>query len=318
MTEGLLRSIPPAGEMKKSELPQYAQRLSKIWQERFTNYFRSGQSQFPLAVEDLVCAVGRYELTQLLRVDLDEISMLDWSNIMWKAAAPQEKEGGALSLPGWLVIPGLAQLGFIEEAMKVAASVSGRPGAPLPKLRDGITPDKTALVLKIFSRGPLEPSVNDWRELIERRYPTSGEGRPVVVVLALKGTSVAKNWKPSSRYAVFLYTNAEKEFMEKVAKDLLPFMRIVEPVRAMAELNPDDPDLVRKLVGTPMDLGKEYEDFEDAPYNYLLARAPAISLPQGIVVAIAPQSLDEAIDKTPGISQRTRGELNAPPVMPPP
>jgi hypothetical protein len=105
-------------------------------------------------------------------------------------------------------------------------------------------------------------------------------------------TSITKSWKPSTRYAVLLYTIAEKEFLTDASTSLKPFMRIVQAVRAMVELNPDDPDLVRKLTGTPWELGKDYEDFENTAYNYLLARAPTIGLPQGIQVAIAPESIE--------------------------
>jgi hypothetical protein len=54
------------------------------------------------------------------------------------------------------------------------------------------------------------------------------------------------------------------------------------PVRAMVELNPDEPELIKKLSGSPAELGKQYEDiFENIPYNYLLSRAPSVSHTNG-------------------------------------
>jgi hypothetical protein len=59
-------------------------------------------------MEDLICAVGRYELSMFLRVDVDELSLLDWSNILQMAASPEGKDKNPRRMPVWLVIPALA------------------------------------------------------------------------------------------------------------------------------------------------------------------------------------------------------------------
>jgi hypothetical protein len=311
-TEEILMVFPTTDFLKAGELPAHAERLSQIWLKRFGHYFGSEQVQVELTMEDLICAVGRYELSVFLRVDLDELSLLDWSNILLMAASPEGKDKNPRRMPAWVVIPALAQVGFVEAAVQITQEVAKiqdtqkaagpSAGSEVPELIQGIVADVT-----------LPSDLKGWPELIERKYSTTEGGRPIVVILVTKGASVTRNWKTSKRYAVLMTTLTDQKKADDSVERLHGYLSDTMPVRAMVELNPDEPELIKKLSGSPAELGKQYEDiFENIPYNYLLSRAPSVSIPTGIPVVIAPQSLDEAMDKTVGLLPRKKNPPSPP------
>jgi hypothetical protein len=72
-----------------------------------------------------------------------------------------------------------------------------------------------------------------------------------VVILVTKGAPVARNWKTSKRYAVLMTTLTDQKKATDSVQQLDGYISDATPVRTMLEMNPDEPELIKKLSEAP-------------------------------------------------------------------
>jgi hypothetical protein len=245
--------------------------VEKAWHERFLRFFHDGTTSFEPVAEDLVCGAARIGLTPVLSLDLNEMSLAKWSELLvlsLAGSAPSDAVPG--SVPAIFGFPPLFELGFGKDAT------------------DYVNSGRAFQSLTIEIRAELE----DWVRSIGLRR-TESQSRLGILVIVDPTSTLTNARKPSPTYAAIVIT---PDKLAKLRQALQGVWRQGLISRIVAELNPTLP--VSPELQSPLaSLVSLFPELATLPYSYISAAVPPGPLPPGFPVVIAPKSVGEAIER---------------------
>jgi hypothetical protein len=270
---------PELSTLSRGTAGQFAEKLETTWRERFTQFFRDNTTSFEPEAADLVCSAGRILMSTVVRLDLKQTTIANWSDLLLQAFT--EDEIGNWPTSPLFGLPALFQLGFEKQTVDAINNGSlfqtgSVAMAKWPKLQE---------MRQIVTNWALSWSL--------RNSPIS---KPAVVVildnprLRLSGL----DWLPSSKYAAVM---VGKESLSALRRAMMGIFTPSLFTRVIFELNPDLP--LSSQFQSPSALISGYPELINVPYSFVSVSALREVVPSGWSLAVAPKNLDEAVDLAP-------------------
>jgi hypothetical protein len=272
-----------APQLDRAKISQYNDALSQIWLDRFSRFLRDGRADSKIHAEDLFCAAAKTGAATVMRVNLADMTILEWSRVIVLSAPNEKGEDGSVPLP--FLFAAIVQLGFPRIALELLGEENLPGDSRLKKV-----PEQ-------FAR------LKEWALLTQQRFGTVPPARPAAIVIAMPGSAVITQWKPSARNAAFALSSEASKYDVEGAQEIIErSTKAGSTARLFMELAVDDPDLLFKLRQRPSVILPTFASLDSLPYSYILARNPGQKMPPDLPTLIAPQTLDEAMDKSYGES----------------
>lgn len=275
---------PTLSTIDRTTANQFTEEAERTWLERFTQFFRSGTTQFEPTAADLICGAAWVGISGLLSLDLSEVGIVNWTNLLcWSFVDMNDASRAASPILG---VPALFQLGFGKQVTDCVTSGQFFM-APLPKFA------------KLQEN---RSTVQDWIAAFWTRRQAAAV-KPGVVVVLDSSSPLVVNWKPSAKYAAVA---VDKGTLWVLRQALQGIWNPALISRVIVELRPDYP--LNPQVSPAADLSA-FSELMSLPYSYVSRSAPQGPVPDGYPLVISPKTLDEAVDLAAPISLQT---TNAP------
>jgi hypothetical protein len=282
---------PEMPALNPNSVGPFEAQLETNWQARFSQFFRDDTTSFEPTVADLVCAPASTGLSAVLSLDLNELSLAYWTEVLLWAFAeplPYEVRGKTSPLFGF---PALFHLGFEKQTMD--AVNNGLFFQP-----------KSVAASKWLKLQEVRQTVQEW--VLSWSLRKSTVVKQAIVVVRDPSSALGLDWMPRSKYAGVV-----------VAKDRLLSLRqamqgIWTPslfTRVIFELDPRLP-LTPQFQSSSAILSG-FSELMSVPYSFVSASPLHETAPAGFSVVVAPKSLDEAVDSVPGVTSQTGGAVSA-------
>lgn len=150
-----------------------ARRAWDTWKGRLERRVVMGRAKVEVTVDDLRCHVMGIPPAGVLKLDLDAMTLADWTFAFLAGAEPEEHLGESEERP-WLMVGALTELGLGEALQAFAESV----------------PDQLAHFEEAAS----------WVRRMASARPRALEARPCAIVLHQLVDSRVEDWRTSQRY----------------------------------------------------------------------------------------------------------------------
>jgi hypothetical protein len=247
-------------------------------------------TEFEPMAGDLFCAAAWTGLSILLNLDLSEVTIANWSDlILWSLADvidfPSQPSPSTI-----FGFPALFQLGF---GKFVSDAVNDGRLFRLPS----VVPSKSQNLTEE------QGEISEW--VFSASVRKSAAEMPGVLVV-LESPNAPPDWKISAKYSVVVVRNKDLFALREALQGLWTqsmFSRVVVEVTP----TPQTPAHVQQ---PPVDVGSVYPEVSNLPYSYFSRSAPPVLVPTTLPFVNSPKTLDEAMDLvTPAVPPIT---ANAP------
>ena len=244
-------ATPKLGEAVASSWSSWLARFNQVYIEE-TTFFSPGP-------DDLRCAAARTGPAAYLKLDLQEVTVRDWSTA-WRAASD-----GVDEVPRWLAICAAHALGFHAMALQEMQFVlSGRN-------------------LSADVRDRLEP----WTEYLTRQA-AGGDMRSILVVAA-EGSDLTASWRPSPTTACFITTRGSFHLAGLQMSNFAAVLLELDPQRSTALSRQSATDLLN-------DLGPTSPPWT-GPVGVLLSQPPSASLRPSVPILHNVSGIDQVAER---------------------
>jgi hypothetical protein len=165
---------------------QFKQTWETAWLDRFSDFPDLPQVPFPAIKEDVVCHAREIRPAHLLKLDLNQMTLADWSELLLLALGGKPPDSLDYA-PMWMALPALAQLGF---------------KANIPALAQLLYSSDSDFRATYQERTDFDKDVERINSWLSQVKTTQSEPSPQAAGLfvARSEPSLIKSWKPSLRY----------------------------------------------------------------------------------------------------------------------
>ncbi len=263
----------------KVDLPELNRKSEAAWRERFSRSFRDGTTVFDATSDDLFPAAARTGLAKFLRLDLGDVSLAAWSNLLISSLTdPKPNEADLQPVSMMFGMPSFFHLGFQRTAATFVENVQKTPPSNLSK-QVGI-PEQTQ-------------QLNLWIAAMTDRIGTALTVRPAALVIVLDRSQFMRRWKPSTRYAAVLVDRGK---LTSLRDALTPFWHPSFFNRILIEMTSDSPDLAAQLQSGPSaEFTSSFPDLTKVPITYVFPTTPSVSISSGISFFVGSKSLEDVM-----------------------
>lgn len=263
----LLQSRPEL--ISSAQIEAYRAEGWKLWRERLDLLLRDGRTSFAPKAADLYCSAARRSPSSLLRLDLERMTLAQWSEavrLSLEDIAAQEMN----SAPVWLAIPALLQLGLGSGASALIEALKNKK-ATSPYLRRALADDEIELA-------------EGWLEIGKTRR------RPACCIVSKPRSPLTANWRCSNRFGALHLDQEQWRSSKRVLDELVGWLAQKLDLRlVMVEVGDQrEPPSAPPLTA-----------WRDLPVVYLVPKDLKLpDLPTSAPQIVAPRSFEAAFNQS--------------------